>query len=176
MKKTERAYEPHLTIRELAVLPGGQWVSRLAGWSLIQINQGTGYYLQSQLNQELSTGSVLLVAENMQGSIRASQLAGLSLCLFNVIPSRLTGLISLSEQDFLEAASKKEVTPQIFPPGSAIAMRLDELYASGNRSGLLFRLNLLQALFETFGDGLQQTVSGREVSDAQDRLRVFLKE
>ncbi len=176
MKKSDCAYEPHLTVKEFSVPPGEQWVPQLAGWSLIQVCQGAGYYLQPQLNQALEVGAVLLLAENVQGAIRASQLDGLSLCSFNVIPSRLTGLITLSEQDFLETISKREACPQVFPPDSPIAIKIGELYASRNRGGLLFRLKLLQILFETFGNGLKQIVSDREISDVRDRLQVFLKQ
>jgi AraC-like DNA-binding protein len=176
MKKSDCPYEPHLTIREFFLPPGEQWVPQLAGWSLIQVSQGTGYYLQPQLNQALEVGSVLLVAENVEGTIRASQLGGLSLCSFNVIPSRLTGLITLSEQDFLETASRREVCPQVFPPDSPTALKIGELYASRNRSGLLFRLKLLQILVETFGNGLEQIISDREISDARDRLQALLKQ
>ncbi|MGP8021904.1 MAG: hypothetical protein ACLPRE_13105, partial [Limisphaerales bacterium] len=33
-----------LTVREFSVPPGGEWKPRSPGWSLIQIEQGTGYF------------------------------------------------------------------------------------------------------------------------------------
>ncbi len=177
MKKPERTYEPHLAIREFSVPPGGEWALRSPGWSLIQIGHGTGYYLQPQSSQELETGTVLLGAgRHVQGNIRASQLGGLSLYSFSVIPARLTGLITLGEQDFLElASSRKEFPLRILPPQSPVAVKMRELYAGRNSGGLLFRLNLLQLFVEIFGSELEQAASNWETADAKERLRVFLE-
>src|ERR1700722_20087283 len=109
MNKLDRPYEGHLTIKEFSVPAGGEWTSRLTGWSVIQVGKGTGYYLQSQQNQELEPGSVLLITGAVEANIRASQLGEFSFYAFNVTPARLTGIITLIEQDILKtAASKKE--------------------------------------------------------------------
>jgi AraC-like DNA-binding protein len=175
-KKPERTYEPHLAIREFSVPPGGEWMPRSPGWSLIQISRGTGYCLQPQLSQELEMGTVLLAGGPVQGSIRASRLGGLSLCVFSVIPARLTGLITLGEQDFLEtASSRKEFSLRIFPPGNPVAVKMLELYAGRNLGGLLFRLKLLQLFVEVFSRELEQAASNWEAADARERLRVLLE-
>jgi AraC-like DNA-binding protein len=176
MKKPERIYEPHLAIREFSVPPGGEWAPRSPGWSLIQVGCGTGYYLRPQSSQELEMGTVLLGAGHVQGNIRASQLGGLSLYSFSVIPARLTGLITLGEQDFLElASSRKEFPLRILPPHSPVAVKMRELYAGRNSGGLLFRLNLLQLFVEIFGSELEQAASNWETADAKERLRVLLE-
>jgi AraC-like DNA-binding protein len=176
MKRPQRTYEPHLVIREISVPPGGEWAPRSPGWSLIQIVRGTGYYLQPQLSQELETGTALLVAGHGQGNIRASQLGGLSLCAFSVIPARLTGLITLGEQDFLEtAATRKEIPLRILPPQDPVAVKMIELCAGRNSAGLLFRLNLLRLFVEVFGGELEQAASNWEAADAKERLRVLLE-
>ena len=158
MKKPDRSlYEPHLAIREFSVPPGGEWLSKLSGWSLIQVRSGTGYWLQAQSSRELEAGMVLLVADHVRGSIRASQLGGLSLYSFSMIPARLTGLITLGEQNLFEtAASRKEFSLQILPSRHPVAVKMSELYASRNSCGLLFRLNLLQLFVEVFGSELEQ--------------------
>jgi AraC-like DNA-binding protein len=176
MNKSDCRYEPHLTIREFSIPPSEQWMPRLTGWSLVQVRQGTGYYLQSQMNRELETGTALLVAGHVQGSIRASQLGGLSLYSFSVVPARLTGLITLSEQGLLEMAFRREFSVQIFPPHSLIAMKMGELYAERNRGGLLFRLKLLKLFVEVFGNELEQTVADKETADARERLQVLLRQ
>jgi AraC-like DNA-binding protein len=177
VKKPERIYEPHLVVREFPVPPGGEWVPHSPGWSLMQIARGTGYCLQPQLSRELETGTVLLVAGRAPGSIRASQLGGLSLFSFNVIPTRLTGLITQGEQDFLTlAAARTEFSFRIFPPHHPLAVKMRELCAGGNSSSLLFRLNLLQLFVEAFGHELQQAASNWEIADARERLRVLLEQ
>jgi AraC-like DNA-binding protein len=177
MKKPDRLYEPHLAIREFPVLPGGEWVPKLSGWSLIQVRSGTGYWMQAQSSRELEAGMVLLITDHVQGSIRASQLGGLLLYSFSVIPARLSGLITLGEQDFLKtAASRKEFSLRILPPLNPVAAKMSELYESRKSGGLLFRLELLQLFAEVFGSELEQAVSNYETSDAKERLRMYLRE
>lgn len=143
----------------------------------MQITQGTGYCLQSQSRQELESGTVLLVAGRAPGSIRASQLSGLSLLSFNVIPARLTGLITLGEQDFLMlAAARPEFSFRILPPHHLLAVKMKELCDGGNSSSLLFRLNLLQLFVGAFGHELQHAASNWEIADARERLQVILKQ
>jgi len=80
MKKSDRPYEPHLSIREFSVPAGEEWVSSFTGWSVVQIAGGTGYCLHPQFNHELETGTVVLMAQGVSGTVRASRLGGLSLC------------------------------------------------------------------------------------------------
>ncbi len=87
MKKSNGTYEPHLAIKDFSISPKGEWMPQFSGWSFIQVRRGSGYFLQSQLNQELAIGTVLLVGGAVPGTIRASQLCELSLCLFNSIPA-----------------------------------------------------------------------------------------
>lgn len=159
------------------MLPGGEWPPRLPGWSLIQIGSGTGYWLQGQSSTELETGTVVLVAGGVPGRVRASQLNGMSLFFFNVMPARLSGLITLGEQHFLkQAAARKELAVQFFPPRSPTAMKLKELCAARNRGGLWLRLNLLQLLVEAFGKELEQAPPVPENADAKERLAAFLRD
>lgn len=177
MKKPNRPYEGHLTIRDFSVPAGGELASRLTGWSVIQVGKGTGYYLQPQLNQALETGSVLLINGGVKASIRASQLGELQFHVFSVTPARLTGLITLIEQGRLEAAaSRKENAIKILPGDSPAAIKLGELHACPKRDGLLFRLKLLQLFVEIVGHELEQPMPEEETSDAKQRLQLFLKE
>ncbi len=177
MKSSDRPYGSHLTIREFSIPAGGEWSSPLNEWSVIRIGKGAGYYMQPPVNQELETGSVMLIPHGVKGSIRASQLGELSSYAFSVTPARLTGLITLAEQRQLEmAASKQENAVQIFPPTSLAAVKMDELRASKKRDGLLFRLKLLQFFVELVGHELEQTMPEADASDAKKRLQLFLKE
>lgn len=146
---------------------------------MCQIESGTGYWMHSQLNQELETGTVLLLASEASGSIRASQLGGgLTLSFFKVEPARLTGLITLGEQMFFETAGFKESAPlKILPPQSLAATRMKGLCAQRNQNGCLFRLQLLQLFFEVFGNELKPELARPEAAaDAKERLREFLKQ
>jgi AraC-like DNA-binding protein len=166
-------------VREFSIQPKAEWVPRLAGWSLLQVNRGTGYFLQPELNRELEPGTVILLAGDVLGSLRASQLGELSFFLFNVMPRRLIGLMNLGEQNVFElAAARKESALQIFPPQSPVALKMTELCANQKRETLLFRLKLLQLFVEAFGNELEQIKSSahEETGDARKRLQTFLKQ
>lgn len=179
MKKLVQSYESHLALRKFSLLPGGEWLSVLPGWSLIQISSGTGYWLQAQSSTELEAGTVLLVAGDAPGHIRASLLNGMSLFCFNVLPARLTGLITLGEQDRLRrAASRQELSFRALRPHDPVAMKMTGLCAQPNREGLSVRLSLLQLVAEIFGKELDQPPPVQEIEsiDARERLKKFLAE
>ena len=108
MKSPDRPYRGHLTLREFSVPAGGVWSPPWAGWLIIRVGKGAGYYLWQQANRELDAGSLLLLPPFAKGSIRASQLGELAATAFNVLPARLTGLISLVEQRQLELAAARQ--------------------------------------------------------------------
>jgi AraC-like DNA-binding protein len=179
MTKPDRAYEPHLSVRELFLPPEMEWVPRVSGWSLYQVVSGAGYWLHPQMNQELETGTVLLLGSQAHGIIRASQLGGgLTLQFFNVEPERLTGMITLHEQLFFQSMACKETFRlQIFPPDSPVAAKMMSLRGGANRSRCWLRLQFLQVFIEIFDKELQQKDSRVEsATDAKERLREFLKQ
>jgi AraC-like DNA-binding protein len=176
MKKKQRLFEPQLTIRHFAVLPGGEWQPPMSGWSLVQAGGGSGYCLRAQGSAELETGAVLVVAGQAGTIIRASQLGEMSLRTFSVVPSRLTGLITLGEQDFLKSlAVRKEDAVRVFPPQSPAALTMKEFCAAQRQAGLMFRLKLLQLFVEALGGELEPPAAPvQEISDAKERLRALL--
>lgn len=175
MNTLDHLYEPHLTIRKFSILHGKEWFPGPSDWSLIQVEIGMGYWLHGQTSVDLEAGTVILVSAGARGHIRSSQLNSMLVHSYSVIPSRLSGLITLNEQDFLKnATSQKELAFQVFSPSSPIAARVGELRASGNLNGLLFRLKLLEVFVEIFEKKLDQTAPPQESNDARDRLRAFL--
>ena len=177
MKSPDHPYEGHLTLREFSVPAGGVWASPWAGWLVIRVGQGAGYYLWQQANQELNPGSLLLLPPLAKGSIRASQLGELSSTAFNVLPARLTGLISLVEQRQLElAAARQADAVRIFSPTSPVAAEMEELQAGKGPSALRFRLKLLKFFVELVGSDLEQTMPQADTSDARQRLQSLLQE
>jgi AraC-like DNA-binding protein len=175
MNTVDHLYEPHLTLREFSILPGREWAPKNADWSLVYVEEGMGYWLHGQTSVDLQTGAVLLASGDGQGRILASQLSNLSLSCFNVTPARLTGLITLGEQDFLkQAASKTELAFQVFAPSSSIAAKMRDLCAGQPANGLVSRLTLLQLFAEIFAKELDQAAPLPDSSDARERLRAFL--
>src|ERR1700681_4460475 len=139
MTNSAPAYEPHLDLCELSLAPGDEGTPRPSGWAVFQINSGAGYWLDRCANQELLPGTLIMRNGQSLGSIRASQLGSLSLFFFHVEPGRLTGLMSLGEQVFLETAPVREKV-QILPSSNPVAMKMKALCSSHDKTGCSFRL------------------------------------
>ena len=177
MNKLSHSYEPHLAVREISVLPGKEWVPGVAGWFMVRVEDGAGYWLEAKSSMELEVGTVLLIPGNGQGRVRASQLNGVSLNCFSVMPARLTGLITLGEQHFLkQAASRQEGTCRFFPAQSEVASKAAELCAERNQGGILLRVKLLELFVEAFGTQWEQPMPKPMNADARERLQLFLRE
>jgi AraC-like DNA-binding protein len=174
MNTLDHLYEPHLTIRKFSILPGKEWFPGPSDWSLIQVENGVGYWLHGGANVHLEQGTVIVVSAGARGHIRASQLNSMSVHSFSVMPSRLTGLINLNEQDFLKSAAQTDLAFQVFSAAGPVACRMKDLRANRNANGLLFRLSLLQLFVEIFDGKLDQVESPQDNGDARDRLRTFL--
>ena len=179
MKKTRQTYEPHLSIGEVSLGPGKEWLPQFSGWALIQVGTGSGYWLQSAQNHHLEPGMVLLLSPRLRtGIFRASQLGELSLYCLPVELERLLGVLSLEEQRVFErAASKEESAPKLYAADSSLAEKMKALCVKRGSSGAAFRLHLLQLFFDVFANELQQETPQPEASlDAKARLSEFLKQ
>jgi AraC-like DNA-binding protein len=169
-------YAPHLVVREFSLAPGKEWAPQTAGWTLILVGSGTGYWLQGQARVELESGMALLVAGDKAGRVLASCLNGMLLHFFTVMPDRLPGLITQGEQDLLKQAERKEAGLRLVPANHPAAVRLGELCKLPQQVGLRFRLNLLQLMVEIFGGDLNLPAGDQLQTDVKERLRSFLQE
>ena len=93
---------PHLAMQGVALPPGEEWKPQLPGWLFIQVRSGMGYCLEKQSNLELPTGAVLVLSPKIEADIRASQLGGMNLSFFRVVPELLSGLMTQGEQTFFD--------------------------------------------------------------------------
>src|ERR1035437_3858057 len=106
--KPDDSYEPQLVINELALPPGGEWSPPLPGWLVIHVSSGVGYWLHPRLNWELQMGAIILLSDQAQGCVRASQVGELRLRFFRIEPGKLIGLMSLADQALLQNAARDE--------------------------------------------------------------------
>jgi AraC-like DNA-binding protein len=172
---SNQLYAPHLLVREFSVAPGKEWTPPAAGWSLMQIGRGSGYWLQGQERRELETGAVLLTAGGVSGSVLASCLNGLSASFFTVMPERLAGLVTDGEEDsFNRAAGQRDVACQILAPAHPVAAKMKGLCDRTDRGGLPARLLMVQLLLEALGTELKPAADSPVHTDVKDRLREFL--
>lgn len=175
MAKLNHSYEPHLTVRQLTLPPGGEWAPHFPAWIILQITSGNGYWLHPETCRALETGTVIAATPQVVGSIRASQMGELTLHFFRVCPERLIEMLTLGEQRYFEtAALRRDALPPILPPSSPIAAELRELNAGPG--GALQRLQLLHLFLRVFEPKPEPERSGESNSDARERLWTFLKQ
>ncbi len=170
--KPERFYSPHLVLNEVGLPPGAEWNPPPSPWSFIFVSSGVGYWLHPRLNQELPAGTASVLSERAQGCIRASQLEALVLDYYCLEPDKLSGLVTLAEQRFLQEARVDErFSARFFSPDSSISARFAELKPKLAISKIRARVHLLLLFIETFGDDLQQLpLDARPNPDARERL------
>ncbi|MBU6410968.1 MAG: helix-turn-helix transcriptional regulator [Verrucomicrobia bacterium] len=168
-------YEPHLAIREVSLPAGKEWLPAASGWVMALVAKGSGYCLHSQQRTELQTGALLVLAGHARAVVRASQLGEMHVRAFNVVPARLTGLMTWGEEDALRQGAAGAGAVRTFAAASTVAMRMRELSAGDGWSGLMFRLKLLELFAEVFAMEFKEAASLQDVSDARERLRTLLK-
>ncbi len=165
-------------VNELALRPGGEWSPQLPGWLVIHVTSGVGYWLHPRLNWELPMGAVMLLSDQAQGCLRASQVGDLRLRFFRVEPRKLIGLVSMADQAVLQNAARDEkLSLRVLPPNARVADQLQELSSEKARNTFPARVRLLQLFLELFGTEFHQPqTNGAGVLDARDRLRHLLNQ
>src|SRR5262245_22603163 len=176
--KSKRSFEPHLVVKEGVILPGSEWAPQGPGWSFLHFTRGVGYWLNPRGNQELSTGSVLLLSERAQGIIRASQVSDLVVHFFRLQPERLIGLMTLGEQQFLSSASALEqFSVRVFRPDQPVAGKFRKVCEGPTGTDFRARVQLLDLFIEAFGAELQiQNGVADSATDAKARLTNMLNQ
>jgi AraC-like DNA-binding protein len=168
---------PHLMMQETILAPGQEWCPQLPGWLMVHVRSGVGYCLEKQLNTDLPTGAAVLVSQEVDVNLYASQLGGMNLLYFRVAPELLTGVITVGEQSFFEdAAARRELSHQVLPPAHPVAVKFKELCADRQRRDFAFRLQMLDLFAQLFGE-LMTAGTGADTPaprDARERLRQFL--
>src|SRR5262249_49160844 len=113
--RAKRSVTPQLILKEILLIPGGEWAPEFPGWSFIRVSRGTGYWMNPPSNFDLGPGAVLVLSESAQGRIRCSQLCEMGLHYFCVEPKKVSGALTLSEQNVLyEISRREEYTARLF--------------------------------------------------------------
>ncbi len=128
------------------------------------------------MNWELQTGTVVLLSDQAQGYVRASQAGGLRLQFFRVEPRKLTGLVSMADQTLMQnAAADEKLSLRVLPPNAQFSDKFKELSSEKARSSFPARVQLLQLFLDVFGGNFQQPPDeASEVFDARKRLKQIL--
>jgi AraC-like DNA-binding protein len=176
--KAERSFEPQMAMQSVSLPPGGEWVPKFHGCLFAQVSSGIAYWWQPDAPEELSAGAVLVLARNSQGVLRASQLSDVLINYFCVTVDKLTGLLSLGEQQSLRAAVAREpAAGRILAIGHPLAQRFQAFPGATGSSTVFVRLQLLLLVLDYFRDQLEAQNGDTEPNlDGRRRLRQFLQE
>src|SRR5579862_1517233 len=173
--KVELPHTPHLALTSCILQPGAEWKPNLAGWSLLRVESGVGYWLDQCSNVEMPTGTVLAISPGTSGNIRASLVNHLKMQYFRVVPDFLTGLVSLDEQSFFEkAAATDEFASRMLHPDHELALRFQELANYSGRTDFRTRLQLLELFTRVYRDLVDsrlEWVESPRMVEARERLR-----
>jgi AraC-like DNA-binding protein len=176
--KAGRTFEPHLVVNEIRLPQSAEWLPQLRGWTFIQIRSGIAYWQQAQKARELAAGSSLVLAGDVQGGLRASQLGEVFIDYFFLEPEKLTGLLTLSEQHSLsKVASGRQPPVRLLPPNDTLSERFKNLCVNKNSPSLATRLQLLQLFLDLSKGELEaEPVEPEPERDGRGRLKQFLKQ
>lgn len=176
--KLNGAFKPHLSVREQCVPAGEEQCLSFPIWLMIQISEGSGYWLQPEKTIPLESGTVLTLPPNSTGTIRASQIGTLSFRHYCIDPSRLAGVITAVEQVFFKSvAAQKNFPIRVLPARHPLAGALQEVVSNGRETGSLARLRLTEVFLKQF----EQDLNGSSEDliapspDAKQRLLTYLK-
>ena len=167
-----------LLMRELTLIPAGEWSPVFPGWLLVRLTQGLGYWLQPRGTLELPSGSVLVLSEQARGVIRSSQLGPAVCHFFFVEPRKLTGLITLTEQRRLEDAAKPETgCVRVLRASDPIAADFTRLCEQRGETQVHARLQLLELFVRAFESELKaRNAQPLPEPGAKSRLKALLSE
>lgn len=176
--RVDRSYQQHLVVNEVALAPGREWAPQLRGWAFIYLAYGVGYWLHPRSNHQLPTGAVLVLSDQAQGCFRTSQLGQAVLQYFHIKPERLTGLVTLGDQRFLQNASRQDrFSFRVFAPSDPICERFKQLQDNRHGNNFPRRLKLLEMFIHTFGEEFANEKSeAAPGNDAKVRLTRLLEQ
>jgi len=170
--RSKGSFTQQLQLKEILLVPGGEWAPVLPGWSLIRVSRGVGYWMQKHVSHDLPCGSVLIVSEPIQGVVRCSQVCEMVLHFFCVQPEKLSGIITLGEQRILHEAARSEGSGlRLLPAVHPVAEEFERLCERKERCAARSRLQLLELLVGAFERELS-TQSAASLGDEGAKLRL----
>jgi AraC-like DNA-binding protein len=136
------AIERHLILQEVNLRPSGEWTAPVAGWTVVRVADGVGYWLQGGGGREIKAGDGFAAAGSSRLLLRASQLGPLKLQFYGVRPEYL---ITIAEGHQLEQVVKTAVAQIIpFAATDGIGQKFTRLAGQTQRESLATRSALLQ--------------------------------
>jgi hypothetical protein len=157
--KSRRMFEPHLVMRQLSLLPAGEWWPDSPGWLFAQVTSGEVCSVHPNMNQDLPTGAVIIFADSERGYLRANHSDGATVHHFLVDPARLLGLITFREQQSLMKISQQAThPPRVLWPDHAISQQFRQIYSGLIEHRVSSRIKLLEIFAESLREEMEMAI------------------
>lgn len=168
----------HFVLHEASVLATAEWSVNVPGWLFLQVLHGGGCAFREKTVLLFEEGDALVYAPGQACQLRASQLGDVCVRYFQILPERLTGVLSASERQFLENLAHQDGFPRHLAATSLLAKRYGLLKEhASNGHGLLARCEMLQLLSLLLTDHLLPTdASPHVVLTSKERFEKLVKE
>jgi AraC-like DNA-binding protein len=171
--KRKPLWKPHLVVHEIQLATGREWVPDIRGWCVAWVGNGASYWHGREAVSEIQPGSVVVFPAGAGEVLRASQINDVDLFYFSVESDRLSGLLSVHEQNFLN--QRKSSGACLFTPDSPMAARVREIPVRFAGAAASLRLQLLQVFMDVFDWKTEpEILTEAAVADGRKRLRQVL--
>jgi AraC-like DNA-binding protein len=176
--KSKALFEPHLMIHQRTLPQGGEWRPQFRSWCFLQVRSGICYWQDPDGTREIPAGAALVLTRAARGALCASQLSGVEIAFFCLEPEKLSGLMSLSEQQsFKRAALAEKWAARTLAPEHPAAGRFRKLCLDYSVSNLAARLQLLQLFVDLPGAEFEgEAAESAPEMDGRGRLRRLLSQ
>jgi AraC-like DNA-binding protein len=108
----------HLIMQEFKLHPGDEWRSDTPCWCFLQLSSGAAYWLGPHESRSLVVGEMLVIAPDVCGDIRASQLTEVVLQGFSFALDNLLGFFTLNERHIFDTELATHWKPVRFLPST----------------------------------------------------------
>ena len=167
--------ETHLALRELTLLPSGEWLPRPEGWWIARVASGAGYWIQPAGSRQLAAGDMLVLPPRSEGTLRSSSLGLLGLQFFLAQPRLLSGLLPVPAWEKLQRESDSAHEPVFIPAHETLAQQFAQIVAQPPRSTFALRCRLLQLWADSITGFISETADVPD-HNLRNRFRQLLSQ
>jgi AraC-like DNA-binding protein len=169
----------HLCLETLELAPSAEWSPSFAGWCVLGVGEGQGYWMGEAGPRALGAGDMAILSPLREGIFRASQIGPVSLKFFRFSPELLDGLLTPTEREKFHklALQPRYATNILAADGQAAQAFFAVAPPVRNGNALLARTELARILALAFARELTHNVpSPTTVLSSRLRLKALMNQ